>query len=410
MIKVSKEVKVGFTILLALFLLVWGINFLKGKDIFMPGYKLYGVYSRIDGLTEGSPIYFKGFQIGSVRTISFIEGSSDEVVVVMAIEKDIDFPDNTVAQIYSLDLMGSKGIRFLYGDTKRALVASDTMKTSIMGGLADQVSQEVLPLKDKAENLVVKFDSVLTNLNDMFDKDNKDGIASGVNDFAGMMKNLNDMSLALKKNLQADGAVGEMLSNLDSVSVDLKNNARNLSLIMANVETLSGKLANSEVDQLIGEMNSAMLSFNGVLKAVNDQEGSLGLLLNNKELYNNLNEASVNLDRLLADVRHNPGRYVHFSAVNFGGGKAKVIDDSGAIVYKVLLKKTKEPLDLRGKELLDGECIGEDRDGKYFVYTLGEDSDFSKIQVLKNKVIDQYPEARVIAFEGGKVKVVKDVM
>ncbi len=402
MSKITREVKVGIVAISALFILIWGVNFLKGRDIFLPGYKLYGVYSRIDGLTEGGPIYYKGFKIGTVRSIDFENSGLEKIIVVMSIDEEVEFPVNTVAQIYSLDLMGTKAIRFLYGDSQKMLVSNDTIQTSLMGGLADQVSQEVLPLKDKAENLVVKLDSVLTNLNKVFDKKSKGNIASGVENFAGMMKNLNELSSALNKNLQPEGAVGSMLTNLDSFAIALNKNTGSISSMLSNLDTLSSNLAQTQVDSLVLEMNSVMSSFNGVLTAINEGEGSLGMLLKNEELYNNVNEAAVSLDRLLTDVRHQPNRYVSFSAFSFGGGSKKTNDeDKEDVVFKVLLDKTKSPLDIRGKELVKGEYVYEDRDGKYFVYTIGEEKDYEEILVLKNSIIELFPDAQILALKNG---------
>ncbi len=401
MAKIAREVKVGIVAISALFIVVWGVNFLKGRNVFLPGYELYGVYTRIDGLTEGGPIYYKGFKIGTVRTIDFQDSGLDKILVVMSVDKDVDFPKNTIAQIYSLDLMGSKGIRFVYGDSNELLMPKDTIQTSLMGGFADQVSQEVLPLKDKAENLVVKLDSVMTNLNKLIDKDNKESIASGVKDFAGMMNNLNELTSVLNHNLQPEGSVGSMLANLDTFAVALNGNSKTITSMMTNLETLSGQLAKTKVDSLVLEMNTVMTSFNSVLSSMNNKDGSLGMLLKDKELYNNINEAAISLDRLLNDVRHQPNRYVSFSAFSFGGGNKNSKDKQDSVVYKVMLDKSKSPLAIRGKEVLEGEYVYEDRDGKYFIYTIGEEKDYNRILVLKDSIVDLFPEAQVIAFRGG---------
>ncbi|TLX76595.1 MCE family protein [Labilibacter sediminis] len=406
MVKISKEIKVGVTVAVSLFILGWGINFLKGKDIFLSGYKLYGFYPRIDGLTEASPIYYKGFKIGSVRSIVLQEGGGDQFVVTMTIDEKIDFPKNSQAQIYSLDLMGSKGIRFLFGDSKELLQSNDTISTSITGGLADQVSQEVLPLKDKAENLIVKLDSVLTSLSGVFDDGNQGNLASGIEDFAGMMKNLNEISASINQTLKDDGALGNSLSNLDSFTEVLKDNGKVLTQMMTNLESVSGQLANARVDSLVGEMNTAMEAVNGVLTAMNEGDGTLGLLLSDEKLYNNLNEVAESLDRLLVDVRHQPKRYVNFSAVSFGGKKAEHEVVYG-LVYKVMIAKSKSPLDLRGKELLKGQYVIEDRDGKYFIYTVGEEREYERISVLYGLLVDEYPEAEIIALENGEPVKVK---
>lgn len=401
MVKITKEVKVGATVLMALIILGWGVSFLKNKDVFMKGYKLYGVYARIDGLTEASPIFYKGFEIGSVRQISLENGQHGHLVVTMSIDQDVKFPKNTVAQIYSLDLMGSKGIRFLYGNAENLLLPDDTIKTSIMGGLADQVSQEVLPLKDKAENLVVKFDSVLTNLNSFFNTENKRYLQSSVRNATSMMWELKNASALLNASLQQDGAIGMSLQNMLAFTKVLNEHGESLAVTMDNIEALSNQMVNAHVDSLAYEMNRTVIALNTALESVNNQEGTLGLLLNDKQLYYNLNEVSVSLDRLLNDVRHQPKRYVNFSAVSFGGGKTTKEKGQDEVIYKILLDKTKEPNDLRGKELLDGQFVQEDRDGKYYLYTFGEEKEYERILVLKDSIVDLFPQAQVVAMKGG---------
>jgi len=400
MVKISKEAKVGFIGVVALFILGWGINFLKGNDVFVPGYMLYGTYSRIDGLTKASPVYFKGFQIGSVRDIQ-LSGEIDKIIVTMSIEEDVEFPKNTVAQIYSLDLMGSKGIRFIYGGSNELLFAGDTMQTSIMGDFADQVSQEVLPLKDKAEKLVVKLDSVLTNMNEVFDDENKASLALGMRQFALSMRNFNKMSALMSENMQHEGAIGQTFSNLDSFSQLLNENGKLLSESMKNMEVITRQLAQAHVDSVVYQMNLTLTSVNEALSSINEEEGSLGLLLKDEKLYNNLNEASISLDRLLNDVRHHPKRYVNFSAISFGGGKTSD-DISEEIVYKVLLTKSKEPLKLRDEKIKDKYQVFEDRDGKYFIYTVGNEDNYKSISVLFSEINELYPKAEIIVLKGGK--------
>ena len=402
MAKFSKEVKIGLTVVVALFIFGWGVNYLKGKDIFVRGYKVHGVYSRIDGLTEASPIFYKGFRIGSVRKISLLTNGSNNLLVTMMIEKDIDFPKNTVAQIYSLDLMGSKGIRFLYGDEKQWLESGDTIKTSVTGDLANQMSQEFLPLKDKVENMVVGLDSVLNNFNSVLNTENKESLASGIKSFAGMMKNLNEMTYAINHSLKKEGALDNTLANLDSLTIILKDNGEVLSNMMLNLKDVSGQLADVQIDSLSGRMNSALLSVNSILGSLNDGNGTMGKLLSDERLYDNLNDVSVSLDRLLNDVRVQPKRYVNFSVVSFGAGKAPVPKDS-ASVFKVLLRKSKYPLDLRDRVVLDSLRVNEERDRKYYLYTLGEEEDYNKILELKKRVVDLYPEAEVVEISNGRM-------
>ncbi len=400
MVKFSKEAKVGLTVLIGFIILILGLHFLKGKGVFMMGQKYYGVYSRVDGLTESSPIYFKGFKIGSVQEITFNEASQNITVAFILTEK-LTLPKNTVAQIYSLDLMGSKGIRFLYGDSNTMLEPGDTIKTSVAGDLADQVSQEVLPLKNKAENLVVKIDSLLTNINSLFDDKNKAGISQGLRSFGETMQNLEGMTSGLNHSFQSGGSLSNSLANIDSFTTVLNSNGKVIEEMMANLNTFSGQLKQVEMDSLANQLNVMLSGVNSLFANLEEGDGSLGKLLNDEELYNNLNEASISLDRLLKDVRHQPGRYVHFSAVNFGSSKAPKEEDE-EVVFKVQLRRSKEPLNLRGKEIVPEYHVFEDQYGKYYIYTIGEDKDVSVIENLKDQVQSDFPDAHIIALQNGR--------
>jgi phospholipid/cholesterol/gamma-HCH transport system substrate-binding protein len=406
--KLTKEVKVGITVALALLILGWGINFLKGKDVFLSGYKLVGVYSHIDGLTEASPIYYKGFRIGAVREISIQNGQGD-LAVTMFIEEDIHFPKNTVAQIYSLDLMGSKGIRFMYGDASELLESGDIIETSVTGDLADQVSQEVMPLKDKAENLVMKMDSVFSGIEKVIKGDHGYDLALAITNFKELSANIQSITASIDQSLKSEGSLGSSLANIDSFTSILKDKGEALSGTMDNLNMVSQQLANTKIDSVVNQLNTTLYSLNGVIKTAGEGEGTLGMLLNDQQLYANLNETAISLDRLLDDIRSQPKRYVSFSAISFGGKKDKK-EESKEVVYRVLLKKTKEPLSIRGEEVFEGYRIYEDRDGKFYLYTLGEDLNFDRISALKDKVLELYPEAYVIAYGiNGPEKVISAV-
>ncbi len=402
MAKFSKEIKIGIAVAVALFIFGWGINFLKGKDVFVSGYTVHGIYSRIDGLNEGSPVYFKGYRIGTVQKVSLLSNGDSDLLVSMTIDKNIDFPKNTVAQIYSLDLMGTKAIRFVFGTSAEFLMAGDTLNTSVTGDLADQVSQEVLPLKDKVEGMVVEFDSLLANLNRLLDDENRKNISSGVKDFSKMMFNLNQMSAKIDRSLEPDGHLAHTFANIDSLTMVLNANGKVLSSVMLNLDEVSGQLAKTHVDSIAQQLNMATLSINNLLGAMERGDGTLGKLMNDDQLYYNLNEASVSLDRLLNDVRAQPKRYVNFSAISIGGGGGSKADkkEDATHTYRLILQKSLSPLDLRGTELTEGEFIKEVRDGKYYLYTLGEEETYEGISVLQDQIKDRFPEAEIVVFTG----------
>lgn len=413
MIKLKHEYKIALTVIACLVLLVWGMNFLKGRNLFDTGTVFHGVYSNLDGLTEASPVYYHGYKIGSVREIEFLPGKQGRFVVTMSLTKEILLVRDTEAQIHSFDLMGTKAIRFLDGDSERFLQPGDTLQTSVEGGFQDQISSELSPLKSKTENLIVKMDTTLSGLSRVFSNQNNRSLEEGMNSFRQMMQNLERSSAMLNASLTEGGAINNSLASIDSVSRELNRQRNAIASTMENLAVFTEQLKGMNLDTLAARVDSSMVAVNGLLQQASDAEGgSLGLLLSDKGLYYNMMDASANLDRLLADVRHNPKRYLSFSAIDLGRKVYINVDDDRAeqqgIVYKVKIKESGKPLPLKNQMVMDQYRVFENSDGKNYTYTVGRTSKYGEITKIKNHVINLYPDAKVIAFkDGAPVKVKK---
>ncbi len=404
--KIQREVKIGFTLIAAITILIWGFNFLKGHNVFDTGERFYGVYSRVDGLNEGSPIYYKGYKIGSVQDIVLHSELDGKFLVAFSITKDISFSSNTMAQIYSMDLMGSKGVQFLPGNDSNRLQPGDTLNTNVMGDLKDQVSMEMLPLKDKTERLLVKLDTVLTDIGQVFSEENKQSLSYSIKKFQMFMDNLESASGKMNASFERDGAIGHSLANLDSLSMALKMQRENLETTFGNLAAFSGQLKTLHLDTLAGRIDSGLVNINYLLERTSRGEGSLGLLLSDDALYLNLMDASANLDRLMADIRHNPGKYLHFSAIDLAPKMFVEVDEQKArdhgIVFKLQVMHSAVALEIKNQMVNNTYRIFEDYDGKSYLYTIGETSSYREILKIKDQVAQEFPEARVIALENGK--------
>jgi phospholipid/cholesterol/gamma-HCH transport system substrate-binding protein len=412
MIKPKKEYKIALTVIAALLILLWGVNFLKGKNLLKSGTVYYGVYSRIQGLTEASPVYYHGYKIGTVREIEFLPGQEDHFVVLLSLTKEIPLYRSTVAQIYSLDLMGTKAVQLVNGVKDQLIEPGDTLQTSVVGDLRDQVSTEVMPLKDKVENLVVKLDTTLSSLSKVFSDKNNRSLEVGMISFRRMMGNLDRSTAELSASLASGGAINNALANIDSITNELNRQREAISVTMENVARFSEQLKTINLDTLAGRIDSGLIVVNDLLQKTREGEGSLGLLLSDEGLYYNLMDASASLDRLLVDVRHNPKRYFNISAFDFGREMYIKVDDEKAkeqgIVYKVKVAESKEPLSLKNQTVNDKYRIFEDSNGKKYIYTIGATSSYSEIKAVRDEIIHEYPNAVIVAFQGGRpVKVVK---
>jgi phospholipid/cholesterol/gamma-HCH transport system substrate-binding protein len=402
MIKFKSEYKIALTVLTALLILLWGLNFLKVKNIFDTGEIYYGVYSELDGLAEASPVYYHGYKVGTVREISFHPNKKGRFVIVFSLNKEVPLSKTTLAQIYNLDLMGTKAVQFIDGNVGELLQPGDTLQTGVKGDLMDDLA----PVKDKAEALIVKLDTVLSRVSGVLSPQNNKSLEDGMVSFSYTMQNLETSSSQLKNSLKPGGAINNSLANIDAITGELNGQRQAIGQIMENMALFSSQLKELKLDTLAIRVDSTLLTINGLLKQTQEGEGSLGMMFSDKGLYFNMMDALANLDRLLADMRHNPKRYLNFSAIDFGREVYIKVDDERAeqqgIIFKVKIDESEEPIEIKNKTVIDQYQIFEDTDGKKFIYTIGASSDYSEIVKIKDAIIHKYPDSEIIALENGK--------
>ncbi len=398
----KKEVKIGLTVFVSFVILIWGFNFLKGRNLIEVGTSYYGVYERIDGLTKASPVYFRGFKIGSVRDIEFHPTEPNRFLVTFALFDEMNIPADSKAQIYSLDLMGTKAVQFVMGKSPEFLAVGDTMNTSVVGDLADKMSMEVLPLKDKTERLIVKLDTVLTNIGTVFSEE-KHRFHNSMRNLDYSLRHFESISRNLAKKMEDDGEVSLMLQRTDSLIAMMSAQRPHIDSTFSNLAAFSQQLKEAEIDGTVEQLRLTLGSANALLDSINNGKGSLGKLMGDDEFYYSLNEVSSNLNRLLIDFRHNPDRYVSFSAVNFGR-KVVVSDQAygvGGVVYEIQLAQSKKPLNFEAT-ILDGKyTVFEDFRNSKYVYTVGQTRNFDEASKILDEVIKIYDESELVALENG---------
>ena len=409
--KIRPEIKIGILVLASLFILIWGFNFLKGRNFFLQSHYYYGIYNRIEGLNEGSPIFFKGFKIGTVRKIEFNPKNQNEFLVTFYLTKDLAINSKTVAQLYSVDLLGSKAIQFINSSDFNEegtidLYPGDTLKTSIMGDLKDQVSIEVLPLKDKVENLIISFDTVLTNIGGIFTYENKNNLNQAISSFYRTVISLEESMLIFNNSLKEGGNLKESFKNIEDFTAALKEQTDNLNGITTNLRNFAEQLNDLNISGIVSKIDSTICNITNLIEKTSSGEGSLGMLLEDKTLYLNLTDAAASLDRLMIDIRHHPGRYVNFSAINLGKKVYKNPEEQSAekqgIIFKVKIAETETPAhNLKNQILLGDKNVFEDYTGKKYVYTICETYSYNEAQDVLNQLHKLYPNASIIALQNG---------
>lgn len=312
--KLSREVKVGILTVVTISAFVWSYNFLKGRDVFSRQRVFYAVYDNVAGLMTANSITINGLNVGQVNKMYFHPQHPGRVVVEIYMSNNVSVPANSTARIFSSDLLGTRGIQIIPGDSPQMAQSGDTLISAIQLSLQDEVNDMVEPIMRKTENLITSFDTVLNVLTEIFNKETRDNLTGTVLSLRNTMQNLESATLAVDTLVDGQKVrLARIIANVESISTNLKQNNDNLSRIISNAAILSDSLAQADVAGIIGKVNKAVLGLNTIVQKIELGEGSLGQLVNNEKMYNELETASRELNLLLEDMRLNPDRYIHFS-------------------------------------------------------------------------------------------------
>lgn len=313
--KLSKEAKTGILGTVAIALFIFGFNFLKGTNIFSTQRHFFAVYNSIEGLVEANSVVVNGYKIGIVKTISLKPDNSGKIVVEFSVtDNSINIPQNSVAKIISSDLLGTKAIQIIFANDKGMIQDGDTLKSDIEEDLKSAVDKRIAPLQKKAESLISSVDSVMIVVQSVFNesarqnlKNSFESIQNSLQTFERTSKRLDTLVASEKNKLSV------ILSKVESISSNLAANNEKLTNIINNFSSISDSLAKANITSTVNNANTALSQASQIMEKINKGEGSMGMLVNNKSLYNKLDSASANLDRLFIDMKEHPRRYVHFS-------------------------------------------------------------------------------------------------
>jgi phospholipid/cholesterol/gamma-HCH transport system substrate-binding protein len=414
MIRISKYTKLGFLVLACLTILVWGINFLKGIDIFKRNANYYVIYEKIEGLLESSSVTINGYRVGQVSEIRLMDDYSGRLFVTLSLQGDYKLAKGTTAKIVSSDIMGTRAIKLEIVHSGEYYQPNDTIPGTTEGDLKEQVSMQVLPLKKKAEELIASLDSALTIVTYVFNKETRDNLTQSFENINRTVANIESASSELNK-IIGSGKVNSIVTNLDSITMSINQNSAQISNIINNFSSLSDSLSKLNVSPVFAEISSSVAGINKIIQKLNTTDSSAGLLINDPVLYQNLNNLSSSLDLLLKDVRNNPKRYVHFSAFNVGKdvyitAKPATPNEKNQIVYKVHLISSPVKLSTESVFFKGLGKIEEMKVSETYNYMAGESSDFENISTLLETARINFPDATLVAFKNGrKVKIEKAI-
>ncbi|AMR33406.1 ABC transporter permease [Mucilaginibacter sp. PAMC 26640] len=306
--KISNETKIGALTAISITILILAYSFLKGNDVFSSSNKFYAVYRSVEGLTVSKPILVNGFQIGMVSKMQLHDDG--RTTVEFKIQKDYKIPSNTLAKLESTDLLGGKAIVFELGNSPILAEDRDTLRADIQGSLAESLQ----PIQRKAEVLINKVDSAMGAINRILNPDFQKNVDKSFASIANSLQTLEGTTKKLDALVGAQSShINQIMSNAEAVSGNLKTSTSHLDGIATNFKKFSTDLSNSNIKETLDNANKAVAELQATIAKVNGNQGSLGLLMNDTKVYDNLNSATKSLDNLLIDVKAHPSRYVNFS-------------------------------------------------------------------------------------------------
>ena len=295
--KITREVKTAILVISGLLLIIYLFNYLKGENLLDSSRTFYAVYNNVEGLATSAPVTISGNVVGKVQEIVFTEDGSGKLQLKLMIDNDFQFSKNSKAQIYETGLIGGKAIAIiLANDGSETAVDGDFLQGTIKAGLTELVNQKLTPLQGKIENVMVSADSLLMNINDVFDDQTKTNLKSSIS-------SLNETILSFKNTSNSiNSLIEKNKEKLDSTITSFESTS-------ANLASLTNEMAKANLGQTITELQATIDSFKNILSSIEKGEGSMGKLMKDEGLYNNIEGATKELEELLRDIKLHPKRY-----------------------------------------------------------------------------------------------------
>lgn len=311
----KKEIGIGLSVIVAILILIFGIEFLKGINLFRPAHFYMAYYDNVDGLEVSAPVKVNGYKVGQVREINFNYAHPGKTEILLAVNKNLLLPEGSVAVIRS-SLMGEAYIEIEVGKSNEKIAEGGVVETKQGGGLLDGVTGDVMP---KVTNTLETVDILLSNLNSVITDPalkNSIGKLEGISDnvyFAskGLNSLLNQDVPAIMRN--ANGIVGNVDGIVGSVGktmVKIDTVSGNLALFSRELKDLPLTQTMESVNRTLEGVNQTVMNLEAFSNQLKNPNSTLGMLMNDPELYNRLNSVAASVDSLIVDIKRNPKRYI----------------------------------------------------------------------------------------------------
>ncbi len=311
--KINNETKVGALTIIAITLLILGFNYLKGRSLFKTGNFLYAKFSDTKGIMVSNAVFINGFKVGNVYDIENADADLKEIVITIKLKDKYNIPTNSVSFINE-SALGAPSLQIELGNGKTMHQNGDTLITQVKEGLLGSLSSKISPIGDQLKATLHSLDSVLKNVNTVLDPSAKNNLAQSIANVNKVTASLAVTASSLQLLLNAQtGAVAATLNNTKKITENFASNNEKINKTMANIEKTTENLSKADIDGSISALKKSIENLNNLIEKVGSKDGTLGLLMNDKQLYNNLNNTVRSANILVDDLKTNPKRYINVS-------------------------------------------------------------------------------------------------
>lgn len=310
--KFQKEVKIGITVIVAVAFVLWGVFFLKGVNVFGSNRTFYTSYKNVSGLVPASPVFVKGVKVGQVAAISF-DSEKDVVVVELTIDySSLDIPIDSKALFSSADFF-TKSIDIVIGKSKQYFKEGDTINSEKPLSLQENVSAEILPLKQKTQQLIGTIDSMVNIITGVLGR-NSGGLDESFQSVRRAILKFESTAINLDELIASERVrVSSIFNKVDNIAGTISNNSAKITNTISNLSKLSDSLANADLAGMVNKAQKTMDQISQITTKINNGEGTLGAMIKSDSLFNALVATNDEIQRLVENMKMNPHRYVHFS-------------------------------------------------------------------------------------------------
>jgi len=300
-LRFSREIKTGVFAVVSILLFILGYQYMKNSKLFQTSREFYVIYENVVGLETGAPVTLNGMRVGQVRDLSLANKAGDAVLVTFDIENDFEFAKSSVIKIYASGIIGGNNLAVLPGSGDGLMAKSgDTLRGELESGMIDGLIEKFSPIEKSLLSTLTKVDSVLSDVDQVLDNKSKENLRKSMESLSVAMEQLSQTATGL--NVLVDRNQKELDAAFKSI---LKTST--------NLETITDSIAAVNTAQMLKDLSGSIKALNTITTSMADGHGTLGALMQDKGLYEELRTLTEDAQNLVKDIQDQPKRYVHFS-------------------------------------------------------------------------------------------------